>query len=504
MVSVIARKGLLASRSVPYGEVAKVAVSFATATKAAYALGVVDKLKEDVTISLPARSSKSFWEVVEFRKDGTALETWKTPEILRLHPRDVHLFTNDSSMSRRAMVAPRGDAILFRTEIVRAIIYQDKTILFPCRRMSETLHVAQSIKSAITQTSPLPFEFKVLESLLAETSCFFEKGCKRITMVANTVVEDINQNFEETSSELQRLVPITGKLHELQTDIHETVEAISNVIDDDDELRALCLTDRASMFERNRNVDDKDKKCDKVDDHGVGSVARESEPGRMGRPKLPNSHAFSQTVHMRMASRILESYEYNMLNTQSALKELSEVMDQSRIVWTMQLGSRRLRVLRFNVFVSVASLCGLVSSLPAAYLGMNLHSGLEEHEMLLWPVAYSSVGVGMLTGAVLYSLYRLNPRKSYSARLGDMRSLRDLLFYHLDDLDAIIDAFKVHKGEMTRQKFELVVREALQGKKISGEEISLLFRVLKRNKEAVLEMTEMIKEETTDLSHHFT
>lgn len=85
-----------------------------------------------------------------------------------------------------------------------------------------------------------------------------------------------------------------------------------------------------------------------------------------------------------------------------------------------------------------------------------------------------------------------------------MRSLRDLLFYHLDDLDAIIDAFKAHKGEMTRQKFEHVVREALQGKKISSEEISLLFRVLKRNKEAVLEMTEMIKEETTDLSHHFT
>lgn len=496
MVSHIIRKGHLASRSgivflrdmfqsssggrhqgilplqelsVPSRAVAKTVNNFTTATKPAYALGVVDKLKDDVTISLPARSSKSFWEVVEFRKDGTALETWKTPEILRLHPRDVHLFANDSTMSRRAMVAPRGNAILFRTEIVRAIIYHDKTILFPCRRMSETLHVAQSIKSSITQTSPLPFEFKVLESLLAETSWFFEKGYKRITMVANTVVEDINQNFQETSSELQRLVPITGKLHELQTDVRETLEAISNVIDDDDEVRALCLTDRASIIERNKTID-----------------------------------AYSQTAHMRMASRILESYEYNMLNTQSALKELSEVLDQSRIVWTMQLASRRLRVLRFNVFVSVASLCGLVSSLPAAFLGMNLHSGLEEHEMLLWPIAYSSIGVGMLTGVVLYSLYHLNPRKSYSARLGDMRSLRDLLFYHLDDLDAIIDAFKVHKGEMTRQKFEHVVREALQGKKISGEEISLLFRVLKRNKEAVLEMTEMVKEETTDLSHHFT
>ena len=39
----------------------------------------------------------------------------------------------------------------------------------PCRRLQDTVRSAQTLKSAICQKSALPFEFKVLESLLSET-----------------------------------------------------------------------------------------------------------------------------------------------------------------------------------------------------------------------------------------------------------------------------------------------------------------------------------------------
>lgn len=35
------------------------------------------------------------------------------------------------------------------------------------RRLSDTIKISQSIKAAISQKSPLPFELKVLEALLA-------------------------------------------------------------------------------------------------------------------------------------------------------------------------------------------------------------------------------------------------------------------------------------------------------------------------------------------------
>ncbi len=67
--------------------------------------------------------------------DGTALETWKTPEVLNLHPRDVHLFASDVAPAggQQAPILARGDAILFKSEILRAIIYYDKAVLFPSR-----------------------------------------------------------------------------------------------------------------------------------------------------------------------------------------------------------------------------------------------------------------------------------------------------------------------------------------------------------------------------------
>lgn len=178
-------------------------------------------------------------------------------------------------------------------------------------------------------------------------------------------------------------------------------------------------------------------------------------------------------------------------------------MEQNRIVWHMQLDHQRNKVLKFNVSLSIASLAGLISTLPAAYFGMNLHSGLEEHEGMLWTVAQGSIGGGLALAILMYLYYNVQPTRLYSERLGDMRSLRDLLFYHMDDLDVILDAVKAQKTPLTEKRFSKIVREALKGKSISPKEIALLYRVIDRNKEAVLEMSEMIKEET-DLSHHLT
>ena len=48
------------------------------------------------------------------------------------------------------------------------------------------------------------------------------------------------------------------------------------------------------------------------------------------------------------------------------------------------------------------------------------------------------VGAGFSMAAFMYFYYKFGPKRRYAARLRDMRSLRDLLFYHMDDLDEII------------------------------------------------------------------
>lgn len=109
---------------------------------------------------------------------------------------------------------------------------------------------------------------------------------------------------------------------------------------------------------------------------------------------------------------------------QGSLKELLENMEQTRTVWHMQLDHQRNRVLRVNLLISIASLGGLMSTLPAAFFGMNLDSGFENVPGVFWPVVQGSTAAGMLLAGLMYAYYKFGPKRRYAARLRDMRSLR--------------------------------------------------------------------------------
>jgi hypothetical protein len=107
-------------------------------------------------------------------------------------------------------------------------------------------------------------------------------------------------------------------------------------------------------------------------------------------------------------------------------------MEQTRTVWHMQLDHQRNRVLRINLLIrrvlwgrqqlvfgtaggrrqqagcplalidvlSERSLCSIMSlgcvtaTIPAAYLGMNVSSGLEEVTGVFWPLVQVGGGLG--------------------------------------------------------------------------------------------------------------
>ena len=73
-----------------------------------------------------------FMQVVEFHPDQTIIETTRTPEQLELQPRDISIFATNKLgvQAQRATITPRNKAVLFRTEIAKAIIYKDRAVLF--------------------------------------------------------------------------------------------------------------------------------------------------------------------------------------------------------------------------------------------------------------------------------------------------------------------------------------------------------------------------------------
>lgn len=386
--------------------------------KARQPLGVVKHLKDEEAMALPSGAQRKIWEVIEFRSDGTVLETWKTPEVLNLHPRDSHLFSaSPVGAKTRAMITPRPGAILFRTEAAKACIFPDKAILFPCKVFQDTIRAAQAIKTAISQQKALPFEMRVLEALLFETHRSFDSKAKRLSMVADTVITDVSKGIPATASDLQRFLPINRKLTEMQYDVKETIDAINDVMNDEDQLFQICLHDRekimSEIFSRKtktQNVDETGKPMNitatqqhlqerlkhsedenntlngyEANDINLGDDSN-SRANLHDRLLNESSRRSKRSVEIRMASRILEAYEHQLLSVQGHLNECLESLETTRHVWNMSLDHNRNRILRVNLLISIASLAGLVSSIPAAYFGMNLDSGLENIPGIFWPV----------------------------------------------------------------------------------------------------------------------
>jgi magnesium transporter len=488
-------------------------------------LGIVGLLREDSSIQLPSSGRSSLWEVVEFRADGSVLETWKSPDSLKLHPRDAALFTHET-ISQKAAILARSSTILYKTHHVRAIIFSDRAILFPTERHKDTVKIAQQLKNTILQPSPLSFELKVLESLLASTATAFESRCRRLGMVSDTVIEDINKSFHNSAGELQRLIPITRKLTEMQHDVKETIDAIASIQDDDHALKALCLTERRQVIAlgaasslgsagsaSSRHLHTNPRLMSShiqgnINHHQDGSEKR----GGGGRPlssspppPLPLHPHLIEGMHhtpaMRMASSILDSYELHLEGTHGVLTERIENIEQVRDVWHMQLDHQRNRVLRVNLLLSVFTSGGLVAGLPAAYFGMNLSNGMEDIPGLFPMVVELSMLAGVGVASIFYLYYRFGPKRRYQARLRDSRSLRDLLMFHLEDLDDILLAVKEQtKGGLmviSKKEFKNTVQAAVKGKPLSSEEIDLLYRVFDQNRDGFLEMSELVRLEST-------
>ena len=115
------------------------------------------------------------------------------------------------------------------------------------------MRLVETVLSRVTHASAVPFEFRVLESLLEATTLYFEKRAKRVQVLLESVIADINAQHRADSnvSEFQRsskvrhlrellsnlcsacrLFPIRRALTEMLFDVRETREAIAEVCHD--------------------------------------------------------------------------------------------------------------------------------------------------------------------------------------------------------------------------------------------------------------------------------
>ncbi|MEW5313205.1 MAG: hypothetical protein WDW38_004791 [Sanguina aurantia] len=173
----------------------------------------------------------------------------QTAQQMGLHPRDVSLFTSDRKLTpQRATITVRDGMILFKTEAVSAIISADKALLITSRRKDEKRTLMLPILQAIKQQPHVPFEMSVLEVLLHSTTRYFERRIDHISLMMEHVLGEFNMSQEPfTLAMVQQLVPLEKVLTAVRNDVKETCEAINKILEDDDFLASICLTEQKRL-----------------------------------------------------------------------------------------------------------------------------------------------------------------------------------------------------------------------------------------------------------------
>eukprot|EP01026_Neomeris_dumetosa_P045871 TRINITY_DN3892_c1_g3_i1.p1 TRINITY_DN3892_c1_g3~~TRINITY_DN3892_c1_g3_i1.p1 ORF type:complete len:581 (-),score=44.19 TRINITY_DN3892_c1_g3_i1:330-2072(-) len=425
-------------------------------------LGIVSQMSKGVqqNSQLEFLKNRFKFEVVEFFPDGQVLETCHSPTSLGLNPRDISLFAHNTA-PQSAAIAVRGAAILFRTELCRAIVFEDRAVLFPCAKQKHSILVAEAIHSRITSflsngIQQVPFEFRVLEALLDQTSEHFENKARRLGFLADCVVNDISHSLVRRTAfgELQRLLPVQRSINQLINDVEETRQALEELADDDAEVVKMCLSSRMDC----------------------------PPP-----PLVPNFPDFL------LATALLDSYARRIRSVHGNLKEQEDHVESNRMIWHMQLDSARNRIIRLNLFLSVSSFSAVIATIPPSLFGMNVPNGLEETTGAFQAIMTGSLSFSIFVCTVLFFYYRFWPRRFHKQRVQDMNALRDILVNHVDNLDEITTAVRRNYSKtMTKREFAALVTETVG--EITHAEIDVLYKVFDTNKDGFLKVSAFVKD----------
>mmetsp|Transcript_49768 Transcript_49768/g.128034 ORF Transcript_49768/g.128034 Transcript_49768/m.128034 type:complete len:463 (-) Transcript_49768:381-1769(-) len=174
--------------------------------------------------------------------------------------RDIR--TLDPTIFSKAAFIVRKNAILITLESLRAIVFFDRVwlILKSGSSVDPVVYAIQEMISMPDIDEDVPFEFKVVEGIL---SCLTEDLRTGLSAVKPSVERTLNaierpkslSGLDENARKL-RLLKQELNLYEVQ--LHGIRDALFDVLDDDEEMSHMYLSDRLQALARGKKIRRKD------------------------------------------------------------------------------------------------------------------------------------------------------------------------------------------------------------------------------------------------------
>ncbi|RDX46181.1 Mg2+ transporter protein cora-like protein [Lentinus brumalis] len=282
----------------------------------------------------------------------------------RLNPRDLRKI--DSRIPNLVpTILVRKEAILVNILHIRALVKADTVILFDTYGSADSrlhsvflYHLEHNLRA---KTSGTPYEFRALESILLSVQSALEAEMVFIRNLVGGLLAELEDDIDH--DRFKRLLHYSRRLASFQSRAKLVQESLEEVLEQDDDLAAMYLTDKKNGVPR------------KLDDHEDVEVLLES---------------FAKQVE-----EIVNEAE----NIQSNVQSTQEIVE-------LILDSNRNALLALDLKVSILTMGIGVGTLVAGVFGMNLRSHLEEHEFAFYAMTATAFAVSL--GAAWIGVRRLS------------------------------------------------------------------------------------------------
>ncbi|CAO3663331.1 magnesium ion transporter [Rhizopus azygosporus] len=321
-------------------------------------------------VALPTKVNEMKLRCTEFDKSGsiriTAGEFLKSDfcQHHSLLPRDLRTI-DTYSVYQKPTILVRPEAILINISHIKALLKSDMVVLFDAfgsmDSYNQSLFIFDLQERLKSSKEGLPFEFRALEAILISVTSSLQSQLEVLEGPVNKLLSDLEDlaDIEESMSgdKLSDLLKYSKKLAKFEQDALSIRDALEDVLDNDDDLAAMYLTDK-----------------------------------KTGKHRAAHDH---EEVEL-----LLEAYYKETEEIAAKAATLRQHMKSTEEIIQLILDVSRNSLMWYDIRLTIITLSASIVSGYGALLGMNLKNYFEDD-----PFAFGVVsGLALISGTGVFAI----------------------------------------------------------------------------------------------------
>ena len=256
------------------------------------------------------------------------------------------------SISQVATIFARKKVVIMNLGVIKMLISFDRVWLFNTDSEEVTDIVAPGLAKALkADNQSLDFELRVIEFAFNHKLNKMKDTADDLEKSTNRLLKQVEQDYDDRK--LENLLRLKKKLSRFEIILKENEAAALEVLEDDDDLRDLCITHKM---------------------------------------RAPEEEA----IDIEEIESIFESFTDQIERLSYHLGDLKENIDDTQEIIALKLQNRRNSIIRYDLLATlITALFSLLAVVTGLY-GMNIRNNLEQNQMAFWII----VGVFVLVFAL--------------------------------------------------------------------------------------------------------